>query len=108
MALWGSMVVNLQGEDQQMSLTSQRAPYVYRAEVSGVCIRVIACIALKRIYISGRRSRCGGGFGIYPPTLEAASVKLFSVVLLPADGLPTRAINGSRAMVQYNLCGFDS
>lgn len=35
-----------------------------------------------------------------PPTLEEASVKLLSVVLLPAEGLPTRPMRGSRGMVR--------
>lgn len=34
----------------------------------------------------------------YRPTLEEASVRLFRVVLFPAEGLPTRPINGSRGM----------
>lgn len=34
----------------------------------------------------------------YVPTLEEASVKLFRVVLLPADGLPTSPMRGSRGM----------
>ena len=38
---------------------------------------------------------------LYPPTLEEASVRLLRVVLFPAEGLPTRPINGSRGM----LCG---
>lgn len=48
--------------------------------------------------------RCWPGFD--PPTLDVASVKLFSVVLLPAEGLPTRPINGSLGIlldVQSNL-----
>ena len=32
------------------------------------------------------------------PTLEEASVRLLSMVLLPLDGLPTRPISGSRGM----------
>ena len=32
----------------------------------------------------------------YTPTLEEASVRLFRVVLLPADGFPTRPMRGSR------------
>lgn len=35
----------------------------------------------------------------YRPTLEEASVRLFRVVLFPAEGLPTRPINGSRGMM---------
>jgi hypothetical protein len=35
----------------------------------------------------------------YIPTLEVASVKLFSVVLFPDEGLPTKPIKGSRGMV---------
>lgn len=42
-----------------------------------------------------RIRRVGG----YRPTLDEASVKLLSMVLLPADGLPTRPIRGSRGMV---------
>jgi len=37
------------------------------------------------------------------PTLEEASVKLFNVVLLPEDGLPTRPINGSRPMMWHAM-----
>jgi hypothetical protein len=32
----------------------------------------------------------------YKPTLEEASVRLFRVVLLPAEGFPTKPIRGSR------------
>lgn len=39
------------------------------------------------------------GQGLYPPTLEEASVRLLSVELFPADGLPTRPISGSRGMM---------
>jgi hypothetical protein len=35
----------------------------------------------------------------YPPTLEVASVRLFNVVLLPDEGLPTRPIRGSRGIL---------
>lgn len=35
------------------------------------------------------------------PTLDVASVKLFKVVLLPDDGLPTRAMRGSRGITIY-------
>lgn len=35
-----------------------------------------------------------------PPTLDVASVKLLRVVLLPAEGLPTRPTNGSRGIVK--------
>lgn len=40
------------------------------------------------------------------PTLDVASVRLFKVVLLPDDGLPTRAIRGSRgiARCEEGLC----
>lgn len=38
----------------------------------------------------------------YRPTLEEASVRLLRVVLFPAEGLPTRPINGSRGMVGGN------
>lgn len=34
------------------------------------------------------------------PTLELASVKLFNVVLLPLEGLPTNPIKGSRGIVK--------
>jgi hypothetical protein len=40
---------------------------------------------------------------IHQPTFEVASVKLFRVVLLPDDGLPTKPINGSRGI----LCEVD-
>lgn len=43
--------------------------------------------------------------GQNPPTLEVASVKLLSVVLLPADGLPTRPIRGSRGILQSTESG---
>jgi hypothetical protein len=36
----------------------------------------------------------------HPPTLELASVRLLSVVLLPLEGLPTRPIRGSRGIVR--------
>lgn len=32
----------------------------------------------------------------YRPTFEEASVRLFRVVLLPAEGFPTRPMRGSR------------
>lgn len=35
---------------------------------------------------------------IHQPTFDVASVKLFRVVLLPEDGLPTRPIKGSRGI----------
>jgi hypothetical protein len=38
---------------------------------------------------------------VHPPTLEDASVKLFRVVLLPLDGLPTKPIKGSRGIVVF-------
>jgi hypothetical protein len=34
------------------------------------------------------------------PTLAVVSVRLFNVVDLPLEGLPTRAISGSRGIVQ--------
>ena len=34
------------------------------------------------------------------PTLAVVSVRLFNVVDLPLDGLPTRAMSGSRGIVQ--------
>jgi hypothetical protein len=41
-----------------------------------------------------------GWRGLYhPPTLEVASVRLLSVVLLPLEGLPTRPMRGSRGIV---------
>lgn len=36
----------------------------------------------------------------YPPTLDEASVSELSVVLLPADGLPTIPISGSRGILE--------
>jgi hypothetical protein len=50
--------------------------------------------------LSSRKCLCW----IHPPTLELASVKLFNVVLLPLDGLPTNPINGSRGIA--NLADF--
>jgi hypothetical protein len=43
-----------------------------------------------------------GGWKVlyHPPTLELASVRLLSVVLLPLEGLPTRPIRGSRGIVK--------
>jgi hypothetical protein len=53
----------------------------------------------------------------HAPTLELASVRLLSVVLLPLEGLPTRPIRGSRGIVllggsvamprsfHFHLCG---
>lgn len=38
----------------------------------------------------------------YRPTLEEASVKLLSVLLFPADGLPTSPMRGSRGMAGWN------
>lgn len=43
-----------------------------------------------------RVKELNGGYG---PTLEEASVRLFRVVDLPAEGLPTRPIRGSRGIV---------
>jgi hypothetical protein len=37
--------------------------------------------------------------GLYPPTLEEASVRLLRVELLPAEGFPTKPIRGSRGIV---------
>ena len=48
--------------------------------------------------MSSRSEKRGSGF--HRPTLELASVKLFSVVLLPLDGLPTNPIKGSRGIVR--------
>jgi hypothetical protein len=42
------------------------------------------------------------GRGFNPPTLDVASVKLFNVVLLPLDGLPTSPIKGSRGIVEWS------
>jgi hypothetical protein len=39
----------------------------------------------------------------YQPTFDVASVKLFSVVLLPEDGLPTKPIKGSRGIFTSNV-----
>lgn len=53
-----------------------------------------------RISVWIDRALCGewdGGF--YPPTFEDASVSEFSVLDLPALGLPTRPIRGSRGML---------
>jgi hypothetical protein len=36
------------------------------------------------------------------PTLDVASVRLFKVVLLPDDGLPTSAMSGSRGILVWN------
>lgn len=44
----------------------------------------------------------GKGYG---PTFDEASVRLLSVVLLPAEGLPTRPISGSRGIVSVWACG---
>lgn len=38
-------------------------------------------------------------FCLYPPTLEEASVRELRVLDLPALGLPTRPMRGSRGMV---------
>lgn len=35
---------------------------------------------------------------IHAPTFDVASVRLFSVVLFPEEGLPTRPIRGSRGI----------
>lgn len=40
---------------------------------------------------------------IHAPTLELASVKLFKVVDLPLEGLPTRPMRGSRGIVRSLL-----
>lgn len=37
--------------------------------------------------------------GVGAPTLAVVSVRLFSVVDLPEDGLPTKAMRGSRGML---------
>lgn len=47
-------------------------------------------------YLAVQEARSDTG---YRPTLEEASVRLFRVVLFPAEGLPTRPISGSRGMV---------
>ena len=39
------------------------------------------------------------------PTLDVASVRLFKVVLLPDDGLPTRAMSGSRGILVVYRAG---
>jgi hypothetical protein len=44
----------------------------------------------------------------HPPTLELASVRLLSVVLLPLEGLPTRPIRGSRGIVMLGWRGCDA
>lgn len=41
----------------------------------------------------------GGTCGVYQPTFEDASVKLFNVVDLPEEGFPTRPIRGSRGII---------
>jgi hypothetical protein len=46
-----------------------------------------------------RALRGVGGRLVYPPTLEEASVSEFSVLDLPALGLPTRPIRGSRGIL---------
>lgn len=35
------------------------------------------------------------------PTFEVASVKLFNVVDLPDEGLPTKPMRGSRGMIDH-------
>lgn len=63
-------------------------------------IRIVSCVPIS-IYqrrSSGRRCMYIMLARFDPPTLDVASVKLFNVVLLPAEGLPTRPINGSRGI----------
>lgn len=62
-----------------------------RKRLTGNCLKVICISAYCEVH--GIR-----GTGSYRPTLEEASVKLFRVVLLPEEGLPTRPISGSRGI----------
>jgi hypothetical protein len=52
-----------------------------------------------KMSVSMRGSSEGQRRRFYPPTLEVASVKLFNVVLLPDEGLPTRPMRGSRGIL---------
>lgn len=56
---------------------------------------------LRRSYISGSNlpSRSFGHVGMYQPTFDVASVSELRVLDLPALGLPTRPIRGSRGMM---------
>ena len=45
-----------------------------------------------------KRGGVGGLKLSYAPTLAVVSVRLFRVVDLPLEGLPTRAMRGSRGM----------
>jgi len=83
MARWGSIVVNLFAIQYLMAY----------------CVGWFASYGKLpgRGFVSFRFAIEGHRF--YPPTLEVASVKLFNVVLLPDEGLPTRPMRGSRGIL---------
>lgn len=46
-----------------------------------------------------------GTCGVYQPTFDDASVRLFNVVDLPEEGFPTRPIRGSRGIIPKKKFG---
>lgn len=62
-------------------------------------VRTVELLFLRKV----TWSPVSGGFAIaveaHKPTLDVASVKLFNVVLLPLEGLPTSPIKGSRGIL---------
>jgi hypothetical protein len=61
----------------------------------GCEVRTESCLVSCELEVMEERS------WLHRPTLELASVKLFNVVLLPLDGLPTNPIKGSRGILEY-------
>lgn len=96
MARWGSMVVNLfSGDENQLSGSVKGCR-------RGEDVREVAC-AGEAVSVEYPLSRAFGkkrGWSFsYPPTLEDASVSELRVLDLPALGLPTSPIRGSRGIV---------
>jgi len=95
MARWGSIVVKLKCTSGQGHSFHTQFRKKGGREAYGKLPR--------RGYISGL-ARLGvlAGF-CYGPTLDDASVKLFSVLDLPALGLPTSPIRGSRGIASQGF-----
>lgn len=89
MALWGSMVVKLYDTScVQCVIFQQQGGGAYGKLPKKISARLARTCSLGT---QGRRAD-------YRPTLDEASVKLLRVELLPAEGLPTRPMRGSRGM----------
>lgn len=95
MALWGSMVVKLYDTScvqcvifQQQEGGGGGEEGAYGKLPKKISARLARACSLGT---QGRRAD-------YRPTLDEASVKLLRVELLPAEGLPTRPMRGSRGM----------